>query len=166
MGRGEGLATSCVSCCSYVVKAIRVVLMLFSETFCLSVSLWRWCCRYPKALAMPWGCLEATTSREQSFQRAGYDRRGQPIRWLSTRIVQGSVSRILICCKGNWGTRLQENPQLILQFAIMIQLTSRRILRNQDEAPEEMFYTIYWVCILSLCDQSYTSVFKYYFSNT
>jgi len=35
---GGGLATSCVSCCSCVVKAARVVLMLFSETFCLSVS--------------------------------------------------------------------------------------------------------------------------------
>jgi len=33
-------------------------------------------------------------------------------------------------CKGNWGTRLQENPQLILQLVIMIQLTSRRILRD------------------------------------
>jgi len=29
-----------------------------------------------------------------------------------------------------------------------------------------MFYTIYWVCIQGLCDRSYTSVFKYYFSNT
>ena len=29
-----------------------------------------------------------------------------------------------------------------------------------------MFYTIYWFCIQGLCDQSYTSVFKYYFSNT
>jgi len=36
--------------------------------------------------------------------------------------------RILICCKGDWGTRLQENPQLILQLVVMIQLTSRRIL--------------------------------------
>ena len=53
-------------------------------------------------------------------------------------------------CKGNWGTRLQENPQLILQFVIIIQLTSRRILRDQDEALEEMFYTIYWVCILNV----------------
>jgi len=32
--------------------------------------------------------------------------------------------------KGDWGTRLQENPQLILQFVIMIQLISRRILRD------------------------------------
>jgi len=55
MGRGGGLATNCVSCCSYVVKVASVVLMLFSETFCLSVSSWRWCCRYPKASAMPWG---------------------------------------------------------------------------------------------------------------
>ena len=29
-----------------------------------------------------------------------------------------------------------------------------------------MFYTIYWVCIQGFCDWSYTSVFKYYFSNT
>jgi len=31
-----------------------MVLMLFSEMFCLSISLWRWYCRYLKALAMPW----------------------------------------------------------------------------------------------------------------
>ena len=53
--REGGLATSCVSCCNYVVRAARMVLMLFLETFCLSISLWRWCCRYPKASAMPWG---------------------------------------------------------------------------------------------------------------
>ena len=55
MGGEGGLATSCVSCCSCTVRATRVVLMLFSETFCLSVSLWRWCCRYSKMSAMPWG---------------------------------------------------------------------------------------------------------------
>ena len=33
-----GLATNCVSCCSCAVRAARVVLMLFSETYCLSVS--------------------------------------------------------------------------------------------------------------------------------
>ena len=53
MGGGERLATSCVSCCSCTVKVASPVLMLFSETFCLSVSSWRWCCRYPKASAMP-----------------------------------------------------------------------------------------------------------------
>jgi len=36
-------------------------------------------------------------------------------------------------CKGNWSTRLQENPQLILQLVVMIQFTSRRILRELDE---------------------------------
>jgi len=55
MGRGGGLATNYVSCCSCAVRAARVVLMLFSEIFYLSVSSWRWCCRYPKALAIPWG---------------------------------------------------------------------------------------------------------------
>jgi len=33
-------------------------------------------------------------------------------------------------CKGDWSTRLQENSQLILQLVVMIQLTSRRILRD------------------------------------
>ena len=51
---GGGLASSCISCYSCTVRTARVVLMLFSETFCLSVSLWRWCCRYPKVSAMPW----------------------------------------------------------------------------------------------------------------
>ena len=50
-------------------------------------------------------------------------------------------------CKGDWGTRLQENPQLILQLVIMIQLTSRRILRDQDKAPKRIFHIIYQVYI-------------------
>jgi len=54
MGGGEGLATSYVSCCSCMVKVASVVLMLFLETFCFSVSSWRWCCKYPKMSAMPW----------------------------------------------------------------------------------------------------------------
>jgi len=37
------------------------------------------------------GCLEATTSGERNFRRAGYNRGGRPIGWLSTRIVYGSV---------------------------------------------------------------------------
>ena len=36
--RGGGLATNCVSCCSYAVRAARVELMLLSEICCLSVS--------------------------------------------------------------------------------------------------------------------------------
>jgi len=39
MGREEGLATSYVNCCSCAVKAANIVLILFSEMFCLSVSL-------------------------------------------------------------------------------------------------------------------------------
>ena len=57
MARRErgGLATNYVSCYSYAVRAVRVELMLLSETCCLSVSSCKWCCRYPKASAMPWG---------------------------------------------------------------------------------------------------------------
>jgi len=47
-------------------------------------------------------CLEVTTSGEQNSRRVGYDRGGRPIGWLSTGIVQGSVLKILIYCKGDW----------------------------------------------------------------
>ena len=53
MAGGERLATNCVSCCSCMVRAARVELMLLSETCCFSVSSYRWCCSYPKASAMP-----------------------------------------------------------------------------------------------------------------
>jgi len=55
MGGGKGLATSYVSCCSWAVRTASVVLILFLEAFCLFISSWRWYCRYPKALATPWG---------------------------------------------------------------------------------------------------------------
>ena len=54
-GGEGGLATSCISCCSCMVKVVSAMLMLFSETFCLFVSSWRWCYRYPKMSATPWG---------------------------------------------------------------------------------------------------------------
>ena len=41
-----------------------------------------------------------------------------------------SLTEVWGFCKGNWGTRLQENPQFMLQFAIMIQLTVRKPLRG------------------------------------
>ena len=41
MGRGGGLAMSCMSYCSCAVKAANIILMLFLEMFCLSVSSWR-----------------------------------------------------------------------------------------------------------------------------
>jgi len=52
----------------------------------------------------------------------------------SVKNLMGTLSsfpyQLRLICKGDWGTRLQENPQLILWFVIMIQLTSRRILRD------------------------------------
>ena len=53
MARGGGLATNCVSCCSCAVRAARVELMLLLETWCLSMSSYKWCCRYSKVSAMP-----------------------------------------------------------------------------------------------------------------
>ena len=40
-----------------------------------------------------------------------------------------------ICCKGDWSGRLQEIPQLIIVNEILLQPTSRRFLRELDEAP-------------------------------
>jgi len=34
----EGLVTNCMSCCSCIVRAARVILMLFSEICCFSMS--------------------------------------------------------------------------------------------------------------------------------
>ena len=65
MGRGGGLATSYVSCCSWAIRAASIVLMLFLETFCFSVSLWRWCCRYSKVSATPWGVFRDNNNRDQ-----------------------------------------------------------------------------------------------------
>jgi len=47
----------------------------------------------------------------------------------ASQILSNNIT-IITDCKGDWGTRLQENPQLILQFVVMIQLISRRILRD------------------------------------
>jgi len=47
-----------------------------------------------------------------------------------SEMMRRHLSWSLGYCKGDWGTRLQENPQLILQLVFMIQLTSRRILRE------------------------------------
>jgi len=53
MARRRGLATNCVSCYSYMVRAARVELMLLLKICCLSMSSCRWCCRYPKVSATP-----------------------------------------------------------------------------------------------------------------
>ena len=67
MDGGVGLATSCVSCYSCVVKVASTVLILFLEVFCLSVSSWRWCCRYPKASAIPWGVSRGNDTWRAEF---------------------------------------------------------------------------------------------------
>jgi len=52
------------------------------------------------------------------------------VEWSEDDRVLQFRGKIYVPCKGNWGTGLQENPQLILQLVVMIQLTSRRILRD------------------------------------
>jgi len=67
--RGGELATSYMSCYSCAVKAARVMLMLFLEMFCLSVNWWRWCCRYPKASAIPWRVSEGNDIWRVDFSK-------------------------------------------------------------------------------------------------
>jgi len=47
-----------------------------------------------------------------------------------------TVCRIVGSCKGDWSGKLQEIPQLIIVYEILLQPTSRRFLRELDEAPE------------------------------
>ena len=71
--RGGGLATNCVSCCSCVVRAARVELMLHFVSLLAHEDDVAGTLRRRLRLG---GCPEATTSRERSFRRAGYDRGG------------------------------------------------------------------------------------------
>jgi len=54
--------------------------------------------------------------------------------WLNLQYVEDRMDSAEVVvvgkCKDDWGTRLQKNPQLILQFVVMIQLISRKILRD------------------------------------
>jgi len=99
---GGGLATNCVSCCSCTVRAARVELMLFSETCCLSVSSYRWCCRYPKASAMPWGVSKGNDIWRVDFLE-GWVWQGRVIYWMAIHWDSPRLRfKILICCKGDW----------------------------------------------------------------
>jgi len=110
------------------VKAARVELMLLSEICCLSMSSCRWCYRYPKVSATPWGVSKSNNIWRVEFsegwvwqERATY---WMAVHWDSPRLH----FKILICCKSNWAqdsrrilsditdcsydtTHLQENPQ-------------------------------------------------------
>ena len=46
-----------------------------------------------------------------------------------------SIGKFYAYCKSNWSGRLQEIPQLIIIYEIWLQPTSRRFLRELDEAP-------------------------------
>jgi len=71
------------------------------------------------------------------------------LRWsILAEILGKSVGN---CCKGDWGTRLQENPQRLGWGSWRDLLHYILGLHSKCQG---------------LCDRSYTSVFKYYFSNT
>ena len=125
---GGGLATNCVSYCSCVVRAARVELMLLSEICCLSVSSCRWCCRYPKALATPWGVSKGNDIWRGDFLE-GCVWQGRVTYWVAIHWDSPRLCfKILICCKNDWAqdsrrilsnitacgydtTHLQKNPQ-------------------------------------------------------
>jgi len=67
--------------------------------------------------------------------------------------VQKRLDRMhLASCKGDWSGRLQEIPQLIIINEILLQPTSRRFLRELDEAPggNNLHYILQCLCIPAL----------------
>jgi len=59
--------------------------------------------------------------------------------------------RHYINCKGDWSGTLQEIPQLNYSLRNMLQPTSRRFLRELDEAPEgNNLHYIYYSVLVSL----------------
>jgi len=52
-------------------------------------------------------------------------------------------------CKGNRGRKLQEIPQLIIIYGMWLQPTSRRFLRELDEAPggNNLHYILQCLCV-------------------
>jgi len=55
-------------------------------------------------------------------------------------------------CKGDRSRRLQEIPQLIIVNEILLQPTSRRFLRESDEAPggNNLHYILQCLCVPAL----------------
>jgi len=102
MAERGGLATNYVSCCSCVVRAARVELMLFSEIYYLFVSSCRWCCRYPKALATSWGVSKDNNIWKVEFSK-GWIWQGRVTYWMAVHWDSPRLCfKILICYKGNW----------------------------------------------------------------
>ena len=60
--------------------------------------------------------------------------------------------KLFLCCKGDRSGRLQEIPQLIIVNEILLQPTSRRFLRELDEAPEgnNLHYILQCLCVPAL----------------
>jgi len=52
-----------------------------------------------------------------------------------TTLNQALICTLIPNCKSDQSRRLQEIPQLIIVYEILLQPTSRRFLRELDEAP-------------------------------
>ena len=61
-------------------------------------------------------------------------------------------------CKGDRSGRLQEIPQLIIVNEILLQPTSRRFLRELDEAPggNNLHYILQYLCVPALVTRVWT----------
>jgi len=69
-----------------------------------------------------------------------------------------SVENLTGTCKGDWSGRLQEIPQLIIVDEILLQPTSRRFLRELDEAPggNNLHYILQYLCVPALVTRVWT----------
>ena len=81
-------------------------------------------------------------SLEWSDQRAGVVSRGRPEGGCPLRNSRTLIMRSNSAVRAT-GVELQEIPQFIIIYEIWLQPTSRRFLRELDEAPGGIFYIIY-----------------------
>jgi len=74
---------------------------------------------------------------ESIFSKKDFDILLEHRQWdHAIELILGSEPRLLkVYCKGDRSRRLQEIPQLIIIYEIWLQPTSRRFLRELDEAP-------------------------------
>ena len=97
------------------------------------------------AMESPWKDLSIDTSHVSK-------------RLLLAKILGRSTGNHHGTCKGDWSRRLQEIPQLIIVNEILLQPTSRRFLRELDEAPggNNLHYILQCLCVPALVTRVWT----------
>ena len=129
-----GFLTSYMSYCSYVVRAMRIVLILFLALFCLLVNYCKWYQRQPRASAMPQRFSNSTNISGVEYMKGQGGQQGAIYGQLSIAATQGFIERFYSSIRVTGAEQLQEKPQYIHKLQDALQVTSRRNLREQNKA--------------------------------